>query len=299
MDTRLEQCIRLAGMAPGIVIIPIVIVLMVIALKWAGAAGWAGQTRELRRQMVSLSGTATKTRIDSHQLQHLPGPVEKYFRAVLVDGRKPVSIARFTHTGTINMADEKTGQDRWKHFRSRQLVTTTTPGFDWDARVALVPGFNVMVRDAFVAGEGILKASLLGLVPVASVRDRNELAAGELMRFLAEAAWYPTVLLPSISPAFRWEAMDGRSARGHFTHGAHSISMIWNFDRSGLIESVQADHRGRMVDGRLIPTPWIGRFWNYRLVDGMRIPLDAEVSWIIDGTPRPYWRGHLLTIDWD
>ena len=36
------------------------------------------------------------------------------------------------------------------------------------------------------------------------------MAEGELMRFLAEAAWYPTALLPS--QGVRWQGADERSA---------------------------------------------------------------------------------------
>ena len=38
----------------------------------------------------------------------------------------------------------------------------------------------------------------------------GEVAQGELMRFFAEAAWYPTALLPS--QGVRWQAVDDTSA---------------------------------------------------------------------------------------
>ncbi len=56
-----------------------------------------------------------------------------------------------------------------------------------------------------VVGEGILHAAVLGAVPVVNIRGTREVAEGELMRFLAEAAWYPTALLPS--QGVRWEAV--------------------------------------------------------------------------------------------
>src|SRR3712207_6139748 len=69
---------------------------------------------------------------------------------------------------------------------------------------AVMPGLPVRVHDAYVAGEGILHASLLGLFPVVDMRGTSDVAEGELMRFFAEAAWYPTALLPS--QGVRWEA---------------------------------------------------------------------------------------------
>jgi len=47
-------------------------------------------------------------------------------------------------------------------------------------------------------------ASLFGLISLANWRGTPEVAQGELMRFLAEAAWDPTALLPSQGGAMDW-----------------------------------------------------------------------------------------------
>lgn len=53
-------------------------------------------------------------------------------------------------------------------------------------------GLMVRVQNAYIAGEGILHALLFGLVvSLVNLRGAPEVAQGELMRFLAEAAWYP------------------------------------------------------------------------------------------------------------
>jgi hypothetical protein len=72
----------------------------------------------------------------------------------------------------------------------------------------LLPGLPVRVHDAYVAGEGRLHATLLALITLADLRGTREMAEGELMRFLAEAPWYPTALLPS--QGVRWEAAGER-----------------------------------------------------------------------------------------
>ena len=60
-----------------------------------------------------------------------------------------------------------TGDDQWRPFNSTQRVITQRPGFDWEARIAMLPGLPVRVHDAYIAGEGMLHASLFGLVSVA------------------------------------------------------------------------------------------------------------------------------------
>ena len=171
------------------------------------------------------------------------------------------------------------------------------PGFDWDGRIAMVPGLNVFVHDAYVAGKGILNAKLLGLVTLADTRDTPEAAQGELMRFLAEAAWYPTVLLPG--QGIHWEAVDDMSARASLTDGTTTVSLDFHFDDEGLLSCVRTAARYRTLNGELVATPWQGRFWHYELKDGLRIPLEGEAAWELPNGLWPYWRGYVKEIAYD
>ena len=121
---------------------------------------------------------------------------------------------------------------------------------------------------------------------MADVRGAGEIAQGELMRFLAEAAWYPTALLPG--PAISWTALGDRSARATLVDGLNAVSLRFDFDAHGLIATVSTEARGRTVGNETVPTPWIGRFWNYSEHGGMRVPFEAEVSWLLPEGARPY-----------
>jgi hypothetical protein len=198
---------------------------------------------------------------------------------------------RVRHEGTFNMGE---ASDNWKPFTSEQVVVARRPGFDWNGRVAMAPGLPVRVHDAYVAGEGILHASLLGLVSVGDMRGRGEMAEGELMRFFAEATWHPTALLPS--QGVRWGTKDDSSAYATLEEGGISLTMLFTFDEHGLIETVRAEERGRAVGGEVIPTPWRGRFWNYEERGGMLVPLSGEVAWRPPEGEKPYWRGHITKI---
>jgi hypothetical protein len=67
-------------------------------------------------------------------------------------------------------------------------VVTGRPGFDWNGRVAMAPGLPVRVHDAYVAGEGVLRASLLGLFTVVGVRGDGKVA-GPVISGGRLAAW--------------------------------------------------------------------------------------------------------------
>lgn len=271
----------------------LVAVVLVVANVY-GAWRWEAGTRELRARLDAARTPVRPTRFDARELEGLPAPVQRYFRAVLRDGQPMLAAARLEHAGTFNASE---AGEQWKPFSSTQYVVTQRPGFDWDGRIAMVPGLPVRVHDAYVAGEGILHATLLGLVTLAELRGTPEMVQGELMRYLAEAPWYPTALLPS--QGVRWDAVDDTSARATLADGGNSATLLFRFEPSGLITTVGAEARGRTVQGKVVPTPWEGRWWNYAERDGMRVPLEGEVAWRLPGGAKPYWRGRIRRLAYE
>ncbi len=277
------------GMIPGIIIGLAVLAAVVL---FYGASRWQRATRRMRGDLEAGRHAAGTYRVD--QLVGLPAPVQKYFQTVLRDGQPVIAAVHLEQTGAFNMGGSR---DRWRPFTATQRVVTKRPGFDWDARIRMAPGVTVHVRDAYVAGEGILKASLFGLVPLADRQGGEEMAQGELMRFFAEAAWYPTALLPS--QGVEWETVDDSSAKATLRDGDILLTLLFRFDERGLIESVQAQARGRALGREVIPTPWEGRFSHYELLDGMLIPRSGEVAWLLPEGRKTYWRGDVEKIKYE
>ena len=211
---------------------------------------------------------------DAREIEALPPPVQRYFRAALTDGQAITTAVSIRHAGTFNIS---AAAEQWKPFTSQQRVITRRPGFVWDARVMMFPGVPVHVHDAYIAGAEMLHGAVSGLVTVVNMADSPALAQGELMRLFAEAAWYPTALLPS--QGVRWEAVDESSAHATLTDGPLTIELLFRFNAEGLIDTVRAEARGRLVNRRTVTAPWQGRFWNYAWRSGMRVPLDGEVAW--------------------
>jgi hypothetical protein len=277
---------------PRVFLIVLALVTVLLVGAWLyGAYRWNNETQGLRARLNAARVPVRPQTVDFRELEGLPAPVRRYFHTVLKEGQPMVSGVHVRHTGTFNMGE---ATDRWKPFTSDQKVLTRRPGFDWNGSVAMMPGLPVRVHDAYVAGEGVLHASLLGLITVADMRGTSDVAEGELMRFFAEAAWCPTALLPS--QGVRWEAAGDRSAYATLTEGDHTIRMLFTFDERGLIDTVHAESRGRAVGGRIVPTPWQGRFWNYQERGGMLVPIDGEVAWMLPEGEKPYWRGRITEI---
>jgi hypothetical protein len=264
------------------------------AVSLLGAWRWTKSTHALNALLDAARAPRERASYRSSDLAKLPPPVQRYLRAALSEGQPLVQAARLTHTGTFNASAQR---EQWKPFRSSQRVVIQRPGFVWNGRVALLPGLAVNVHDAYVAGEGILDPAILGLFSLAPRRDRGEMARGELVRFLAEAAWYPTAFLPG--QGVRWEPIDARSARASLTDGDLSVALTVRFNKDDLIESVRAEARPRIEANQIDELPWEGHFWNYGVRDGMRVPLEGEVAWITPDGVRPYWRGTLQSIGYE
>lgn len=263
----------------------------VLWLAAYGASRWADLTQALMRQLEVVRLPPPHARFDVRELEGLPAPVQRYFRAVLTDGQPIVAAVTVEHTGTFNLS--QTGE-QWRPFTSLQRVVTHRPGFVWDGRIALIPGIAVHVHDAYIAGVGILKPSVLGLYPLADLRGEGEIARGELMRYFAEAAWYPTALLPS--QGVLWEALGDRSAKATLTDGTLSVTMHVEFDHAGLIASGRFEARGATVGHAIVPTPWEGRWSNYQERNGMRVPITGEAAWLPAQGRKPYWRGSITSL---
>jgi hypothetical protein len=281
--------------------LPTIVLVIVLAMAGiifgivvSGASLWRSGTKELRSELIRARSEITPRSFDPGELDPLPPPVRRYFREVLTEGQPLVSSARISHKGRFNMGEDR---DKWVPFKSDQLVVTRRPGFDWNGRVRIAPGLHVFIHDAYVAGKGLLLGKILGLLTVVERHGTPEIARGELIRFLAEAAWYPTALMPS--QGTRWSAIDDTSARATLTDGDHTVSLEISFDSDGLIDTVRTSGRYRLVKGRSVATPWQGRFWSYEVRDGMKIPLEGEVAWMLPQGPRPYWRGRITDINYD
>jgi hypothetical protein len=273
----------------------VLLVLAAAAALWFGAVRWGRLTADLHARLEAARIAPQPARHDeARELAGLPPPVQRFFRATLQDGAPIVAAATVQHTGTFNMSEDG---EQWKPFTSTQRVVTRRPGFVWDGRVSMVPGLAVHVHDAYVAGEGILHPAIGGLVTLVDLRGGGAVAEGELMRFFAEAAWYPTALLPS--QGVRWEAVDDGAAKATLVDGPLALTLLFRFASNGDMTSVRAEARGRTVQGRVIPTPWEGLWSRHAERGGMRVPLSGEVAWITPEGRKPYWRGSITELRYE
>jgi len=240
----------------------------------------------------SVSTAAAPSTFDPSRLACLPAPVARYLAFALSPGQRIIARAHLRSSGTFAAKP-----NAWAVFTAEQEVRTEPPEFVWHARIAMLPLIPVRVRDRYVGGEGSMRAAVAGLVPIVNQHGTPEMAAASLQRFLAEAAWYPTVLLPG--EALSWSAIDDRTARVMLTDGPTTVSLDVTFGSAGEIETVST-MRYRDVKGTPVLTPWVGHHGDYQRLNGMMIPTSGEVAWVLPTGREPYWRGRLVSamFDW-
>jgi hypothetical protein len=268
----------------------LLVILSALALLVAAAtlAGhrWRRATDALVAQL-GPTGPLAATRVSFGELEGLPAPVQRYLRTVLREGQPLIVAARLEQEGDFLL----TPPDGWKPFRATQHVAVQPPGFVWDARIVVARGLATLVRDGLVGGRGSMRAGVAGVVTLVNVQGTPDITAGALFRYLAEAVWFPTALLPS--QGVRWAAVDDSTARAGISAGGVTVALEFGFGADGLVHTVYADARPRDVDGRGVPTPWRGRWLEYDDLGGMRVPVRGEVAWLMPEGPLVYWRGRV------
>jgi len=211
---------------------------------------------------------------------------------VLIPNQRMVALAHIDHAGEFALKP-----NQWRPFTSRQLYATAPRGFVWDAKIQMFPFVTMWVRDRYVAGDAGMLAALAGVVQVVDQAGTRALASGALLRYLAEAAWFPTALLPC--EGVEWSAIDDSTARASIRDAGIGVSMNVHFAASGAIERIEA-MRERDVNGHSELTPWVGEYSTELMnVSGVQIPVSAEVKWVLPEGEHAYWRGHVVSARYD
>jgi hypothetical protein len=263
----------------------------VVASFAVGAMRWEKDTERVARRLYGGADGAViePETFSPEQVDGLPAPVARYFRFALTPGQRLYRTARIEQRGQFRMGGIGS---RWSPFTAVQHVSTTPPGFVWDAAIRIAPLVTVRVRDGYIDGHGVMQGKLASVLTVVNQSGQPELDAGALYRYLAEGVWFPPVLLPSRGVS--WEAMDDSTARATLTQAGTSVSLEFRFGESGEVVSVYAPQRHREVKGKYELAPWEGRFTRYVRRSGMMIPSEGEVEWILPQGRLSYFRGEIV-----
>jgi hypothetical protein len=224
------------------------------------------------------------------ELAGLPDPVVRYFWFALTPGQSVVSGARLQQTGEFALR-----RGAWAPFVATEYFSVEPRGFLWDARLRIARMNAFYIRDGYAGGQGAMYGAIAAAMPVVNERGTMQMATGELLRYLVELVFLPTALLPRAG--IFWTPIDQVRARVTLTDEATTVSCNVDFGTNGEIVRISAMRY--LGNDAATLTPWVGHFSNYRLIDGMMIPMTADVEWVLPDGPFPYWRGSMRNVRYD
>ncbi|KPP86710.1 MAG: hypothetical protein HLUCCO07_14360 [Rhodobacteraceae bacterium HLUCCO07] len=203
-------------------------------------------------------------------------------------GQEPAARAvRLTQEAEMALAPGK----GWQLIAARQVIGVAAPGFVWEAWQARGPFVTLRVIDSYVEGRGLLAARLLGSVPVARA-EGGEMDRGEAMRYLAELPWAPDAVLAN--RAVQWRVLEDGRIEAWLAMTPRDAVVCFTLDAGGdIVEMNARDRPATGPDGRSVLRDWHGRFHDYDMIGGRRVPLRAEVGYVGDEGFAPYWRGRI------
>ncbi len=273
-----------------VIIVVVLLAAFYLGFIKRGGSRWSRHVSSLVGEVVSGAEALERT-VDLSETEGLPPPVKRYFHRVLNDGLPVISQAYLVQKGGFRTKPEASS---WAALSARQAFSAEPRAFVWDAKITMAPGLSVRVCDAYRNGSGAMKAALFSLVPLVDAAGFREIDEAALMRYLAEAAWFPTALLPGRGVV--WEAIDEHRAKATVTDAGHTVSLEFSFDDEGEIVSVYSADRFREVNGSFVATPWEGRFSDYTDVNGYRVPTEAEVAWHLPEGTFIYWKATITEV---
>ena len=276
-----SRAARIGGVVAGGVLAAGVAATAVGSYIWR--RGVARREDALVRHMRQSRGTPERA-FQRSDVADLPAPVARYFTFAIPDGQRRIRAARVRWAGDMRL---QPGAE-WSPFTAEQHFTVAPPGFVWDARVRMIPAIPVRVRDSYVAGEGQMLGRIGGVVSVVNEGGTSEMASSALVRWLGEAAWFPTALLPG--DGVTWQPVDDSTARATVTDGDIRVSGEFQFAPTGEMTRMTA-MRYRDVNGTGVETPFEGRYLGFERRQGVMVPKSAEVAWLLPEGRFAYWRG--------
>ena len=274
-------------------------VLGVLAVTGAAsvAIGRSVWLRETARSVSRLDSGARadpdpQAAVPAELWESLPDPVQRYLRFALPEERRLIQTARVSWDGVFRMRPDA----GWVPFTADQHFTADPPGFVWDARMRMMPLVSVRVRDGYWQETGSMLARLGGVVPLVQESGAPETAQSALARWLGETVWFPAALLPGQS--VYWESVDDSTAVATAIDGAVRATAEFHFAATGEVARITA-LRYRDENGVAVLTPFEARLWDYARREGVMVPMNAEVAWILAEGPFPYWRAGPERIEYD
>jgi hypothetical protein len=218
----------------------------------------------------------------------LPDPARRYFLHAIKPGAPLISRLHWSYTGSMKPAKGMP----WMSLVAEQVIAIDR-GFVWKATASSGP-FTLKVADHYLDGEGRMRVSLFGLLPVVNATG-PDLSRSALGRLLVESVMLPSSILPG--PRVQIEGIDESRFRAVVRQDGETTPITLTVDGEGRLKEMVMERWGNLTeDGSFRHIPYGVAVDEERTFGGYTIPSKVRVGWWY-GTDR-YEEVVRLKVDW-
>lgn len=217
------------------------------------------------------------------QLLDLPEPVQQYFKSILKEGQTIIDYVRLRHQGLYK---SNTSSD-WLKIKGEQYTCTEKPAFVWKGETSLFTR-----RDMFLNNSALMIITKNALFNRTNLKSK-ELDEIELQKWVCDAVWYPTSLLPN--RYIKWLPIDKFKAKLIFKYLEISFEFLVTFNEIGEIVQMETYR----FHGKKEKVLWLVQMQDYNWINGIKIPTSMEGTLNFKNGPFPYFKYNLVEIDYD
>jgi hypothetical protein len=225
------------------------------------------ERKKLLAEQITLPGEI----ITKQDIAHLPNVVQNWLKSTGILDKSSIFSAYLEQELLMLM---KPGQKKWMEAKASQVFTVEPPAFNWSVNLKMNAFTKVLGRDKFENGEAEMIIKLFSIMPIVNIKKNKKVNQAALQRYLAEIIWFPSA---AVSPYIQWEAIDDHSAKATMNCGETSGSGFFYFDDDGNFKKYAAMRYKDADDSH--PTEWTVAVIRSQTLNGIKIPVEAKVSW--------------------
>lgn len=211
-------------------------------------------------------------------LSDLPPPVKSYFEYAIGANDLQPGYVRADQSGYFRFINDQSRfkeDEGWHPLKATQHFSINPTGFYWFARIKVNALLWMRGHDSYDTGKGSMQWRANSLIKLIDAKG-EKLDEGSLYRYLAEAVWFPTALLPNNGVI--WKAIDDHSAEATLRNANSHATVRFHFNDQHQICKMSAK-RYRESNGQYIKSNWFGYYRNYQQKNGFHIPVEGDISW--------------------
>lgn len=270
-------------------------VLALAALGLGGAVALSSHRTEadiagFAERVAAIGARRPAPAWDAEAIAALPAPVQRYLAYVFPEPPPRSTLVRIEMKGAFR----RPLTEGFAPTTAEQAIATGEPALLFAATTPIVPGVWARAYDFYAEGRMEMKAKILSTLTVVDERETPALNQTSLRRWLLESPLYPMALLPG-GPV-RWEPIDATRARAIVSADGLEAALVATFDpQTGALTRFDAEEDGDLT------TPYHGSGEHvsredYRLVQGVRVPMGFTIARAAGGTLHPFWTGRVTRI---